>query len=475
MKRGAVGDSVAQYIDRHDLLPEGARVLVGVSGGCDSMVCLATLRALGHDVHALHVNYGLRAGADEDEKLVRDWCVEQSPEIPVRVVSCNATARAEERGESMQEAARRLRYDALADHATQIGAAAVATGHHRDDQAETLLLNLLRGSGPEGLAGMPSSRPLENAPDVPLVRPLLAISRAEIEAYADEADVPWRTDPTNRDSGYDRAIIRTKVIPLLSEHFSNVSGTLSRAAALMREYVDHTFTPALEERLDRCYVDRERGGALLLDPLREEPSVWRRRLILAALERTVPEAPQTAAFAEEIAGLLDAQVGRRVEGGGGTVWRERDGLRFVPAAAAPEAGWSPIPVPWEEDVPLPRGTLRIDPLDAIPDDLDTGTPTVEYVDADRLVDPLAVRTWKEGDRFQPLGLDGTKPVSDLLTDAGVPPHRRSDVYVLSTGEHIAWIVGHRLDHRVRVRSSTERVAQLSWQPREKTSDDCNSA
>ena len=481
MRPNSFLDSVARFIERHELLVDEGRVLVGVSGGADSMVCLAVLQELGYDLHALHVNYGLREGADEDEALVRDWCAGQSPEILLRVLQKNATARADIHNESLQEAARGLRYEALAAHAARIDADAVAVGHHRDDQAETLLLNLLRGSGPEGLAGMPPSRPLQQATDVSLVRPLLCVSRAEVETYAEETGVPWRRDPTNADPDYDRAFLRTEVIPLLQERFPDASNALSRAAELMREYVEETLTPALEERLDRCYVDCEAGGKLVLDPLRAESSVWRRRLILAALERTCPEAPQSAAFAEEVESLIDAEVGRRVEAAGGTIWRERDRLRFVPVEAEPEEVWPPIPVPWGEDVPLPCGVLRIDPLDAVPDNLDTGTANVEYVDADRLVDPMDVRTWKEGDRLQPLGLDGTKLVSDLLTEEKVPPHRRSGVLVLNTDEHMAWVIGHRLDHRMRVRPSTENIARLSWEPggarqsHEKTSDDCNSA
>jgi tRNA(Ile)-lysidine synthase len=468
-------DAVAAFIDRHEMLENGDRAVVGVSGGVDSMVTAAVLRRLGVDVHVLHVNYGLREGADADEALVRRWCAGQSPPVPVRVVESDVEARVEQTGESLQEAARVLRYEVLGEHALAVDAPVVAVGHHRDDQAETLLLNLLRGSGPEGLAGIPPSRPLGAAPDVHLIRPLLDVRRTDIEAFAEAEGIPWREDPSNRDPTYDRATIRTEVLPLLQKKFDRVTDTLARAAGLMREYVDHTVTPSLDAKMEAAYTAHREGGALDLAHLRGEPSVWRRRLVLAALDAALPDAPQTAAVAAEIEGLIDAQVGQRVEVGGGTVWREREGLRFVPDAAVPSLLWPPVPVPWGEEVSFDRGTLRIDPLDEPPDVLATDDPYTEYVDAERLVDPLSVGTWQKGDRLQPLGMGGTKLVSDLLTDAQVPPHRRDGVYVLYTDEQPAWVIGYRLDHRVRVRPSTTQVARLTWRPRDYGSDDCRSA
>lgn len=466
-------NAVSQYIEEHDLLDEGERVLVGISGGVDSMVCTQILHTLGYDVHALHANYGLRKGADSDEALVREWCTDQMSPIPVHVVSLDAEARAEDHDESLHEAARILRYSALADHAHDVGANVVATGHHRDDQVETLLLNVLRGSGPEGLAGMPPSRPMVHKASVALIRPLLNVSRSDIERYARTTDVPWRDDPSNRDPAFDRAVIRTKILPLLEEEFEGASANLARCASLLREYVAQTLSPALTDKLSECYVQCRDGAALRLDPLSEEPTVWRRRIILGALQRALPEAPHTYAVAEEVDALLEAQVGRRVELGTGVIWRERDMLRIVPTGASPQSVEAQ-PVPWEEDVALPQGTLRVAHVEETPDRLEASPPTVEYVDADRLAPPLTVRSWQVGDRLQPLGLDGSKPVSDLLTEAEVPPHRRSAVCVLTTEDHIAWVIGYRIDQRVRVRPSTTRVARLTWDPLEKHVDDCNS-
>lgn len=467
-------DTVASFIQQHVLLDDGARVLAAVSGGIDSMACLSVLRRLGYDVHALHVNYGLREGADADEALVRRWCDAQDPSVPLTVVSLDAEAQAATEDESLQEAARRLRYEALAEWASTIGASAVATGHHRDDQAETLLLNLVRGSGPEGLAGMRPSRPMNDAPSVSLVRPLLDAHRDDIEAYAEAVDLPWRTDPTNRSLDYDRGVMRSEILPRLADHFDGVRATLARSASLMREYVDQALRPALEARMDESFVDCDPGGWLSLEALTDEPPVWRRRLLLEALRRTLPSAPYSYAVAEELDTLVDAQAGRRVEVGEGTVWREREGLRILPEMDRSNP-LSPTPIEWDRSVSIPQGTLRIERCAERPPSLDAGSPYVAYADADRLGTDLMVRTWTEGDRLRPLGLDGSKTVSDLLTDHQVPSHQREEICVLCTADHIAWVVGHRLDHRVRVRPATEQVARLVLRPREKPSDDCQSS
>jgi tRNA(Ile)-lysidine synthase len=467
-------DTVAAFTERHALLNDDAPVLVAVSGGADSMACCSVLRRLGYDVYALHANYGLREGADADEALVRRWCDEQDPSVPLTVVSLDAEARASAEDESLQEAARRLRYDALAKQALEIGATAVATGHHRDDQAETLLLNLVRGSGPEGLAGMRPSRPLQEAPSVSLVRPLLDARRDDIEAYAEAVSLPWRTDPTNRSLAYDRGVMRTEILPRLADHFDSVHDTLARSAALMREYVDQALRPALDGRMDEAFVECDPGGRLSLDALREEPPVWRRRLLLEALRRTLPSASYSRAVAEELDTLVDTQVGRRVEVGKGTVWREREGLRFLPEKDHSKS-LSPKFIECNESVSIPQGTLRVERCAERPASLDSESPYVAYADADRLGRDLTVRSWADGDRFRPLGLDGSKTVSDLLTEAQVPSHQRREVCVLCAAEHIAWVVGYRLDDRVRVRPETKHVVRLILRPNEKPSDHCQSS
>jgi tRNA(Ile)-lysidine synthase len=194
----------------------------------------------------------------------------------------------------------------------------------------------------------------------------------------------------------------------------------------------------------------------------EQPPILQRRLVLEGLAQWLPAVERSARVAEEVAQLITSEVGQHVEFGAGRVWRTRKGLRFLPpsssmGAVAPTALFAGRPLA------LPQGTLTLDLLDSTPDDLTTGGETVAYVDAERLSLPLTVRFWQPGDRLQPLGMTGTKRVSDLLTEAEVPPFTRPEVLVVTSDEAIVWVVGVRLSDRFKVRPSTRHVARIAFE------------
>jgi tRNA(Ile)-lysidine synthase len=461
---------VAAYAEAHGLLPApgAAPVVVGVSGGLDSVALFHLLARMGHAVAAAHVHYGLRGpDADADAACVRALATRHG--AACYLARRDADAEAARRGTSRQDAARALRYAFFAAVAAQTGSAHVAVAHHRRDQAETLLLHLVRGAGPEGLAAMPPRRPLLSLPHAAdaagpaLVRPLLSAPRAAVRAYAEAEGLRWRVDASNRTLAYRRNVVRHRVLPLLEETFAGATGRLAHAAAVLRGYLDATLAPDLARRWAAVTADAA-PRTLRAEALAAQPPVWRRRLVLEALARWLPQAPATDAFAAEVEALVGAQVGRRVEAGGGVVWRVRDGLRVE--AAAP-AAVPPTPVPWDgAPVRLPDGALRVRLLPAPPPTLDPGTPHVAYADADRLgyPRPLTARRWQPGDRLRPLGMDGTKTVADLLTDARVPPPVRARACVLLDADgRLAWVIGHRLAHAARVRPATRRVARLAWE------------
>ena len=240
-------DQLEAFCRKWDMLPRGALVLCAVSGGRDSMCLLHLLSALaaggGFQVAAAHFNHRLRPTADRDEAFVRDWCRERS--IPLTCGGADVRDFAAQAGTGLEDAARTLRYRFLEEAADRLGAGRIATAHHRQDNAETVLLHLLRGAGMQGLAGIAPVRGR-------VVRPLLETSRAEIDRYVQRHGVPFVEDETNSDPGFARNRLRLEALPLLEEIFPGCTGRIAGAGALLREENDHlrreaeSLTPAAE-------------------------------------------------------------------------------------------------------------------------------------------------------------------------------------------------------------------------------------
>ena len=350
---------------------------------------------------------------------------------------------------NVQAEARRARYAALAEAARRHGSVAVVTGHTATDQTETVLMNLVRGAGLRGLGGMPPRRPLSD--DVDLVRPLLGATRAEVEAEARARGWTWRDDPGNAVNRFQRNRIRQAVLPLLeAEGGPGTASRIARAADAARAAL--AVVPAL---LDAHGA----GGRLALDVFRPLPPDVRRAVWAEALRRWAPDAPRSAGLVARIDALLDAPVGQRVEAGGAAVWRERDALAFVSATLPAQ----PVAVGADGTARLASGTFRASALDAVPAAF-SPDPHEETVDADRVPCPLAVRPWRDGDRIRPLGMEGSRLVSDLLRDARVPPSGRRAVPVVEGGGEVLWVVGHRLSASVAVTEATRRAARWAWAP-----------
>ncbi len=402
----------------------GDRVLAAVSGGLDSTVLLRTLAEAGQPVVAAHVDHGLRPDGPADGAFVAALAGRLG--VPVVLLAVDVEAG------NVQSQARRARYDALAAAAQVHDCAVVATGHTATDQAETVLAALARGAGLRGLAGMPPSRPL--GPAVRLVRPLLAVSRAEVHAEAEARGWGWREDASNQSEVYRRNRLRHNVMPSLREEMDEgvdlrmaASADAARAAlSLVQDRLD-TISPA--------------PGRLDLAGLRPLSVDVLGAVLVEALARWAPQAARSRAVVGRLANLVAAEVGAVVDSGGLRVWRERDALRLGETAG-------------------PAGTLDAVALDAVPRRF-PADPWVEIVDADRVAG-ADVRGWREGDRLRPLGLDGSVLVSDLLRDRGVPRADRPGVPVVVVDGEVAWVVGHRLAAWAAVGPETGRAARWAW-------------
>jgi tRNA(Ile)-lysidine synthase len=422
--------AVRATVTRHRLLDRGDRVVVAVSGGADSVALLHALVAL-RDELALelvvcHVHHGLRAAADQDAAFVRDLAARLDCPATVARVSVPRD------GRSPEEAARAVRHAALGRAAREAGAARIALGHTADDQAETVLMRLLQGAGPRGLAGIPVRRGL-------LVRPLLHVDRATVLAYLAAHGIRWVEDHTNRDPKLLRNRIRHDLLPLVEAHgWPRVRVALCRTARASRETVE-----ALDALLAPRLADAARpwvGGVLLpLPPLRDLPA----GAVKALLGRVL--GPLRAPHLDGLHALVEGPVGARVRLPGGiAVERGRDALWV--SRPAPPAGPVPLAVPGETEVPGYR--LRLEAWIGAGADVAAGAAWEARFDAAALAGRLRVRAGRPGDRVVVPGAPRPRRVAAVLAAAGVAPGARRDWPILVAaapeGETVLWVIGvHR--------------------------------
>lgn len=435
----------------------GAGVVVALSGGPDSVALLRVAahwsRRTGAPLLAAHLNHGLRPGdADRDEAFCADLCARLAVEFACGTADPRAVAR--ERGLGLEEAARHLRRRFLQDVlAGRPWPGCVATGHHRDDQAETVLMRLLRGTGPEGLRGI---LPVAG----PFIHPLLDWDRAAIVGFLERLGQPWRLDATNHDGDNLRARLRREVVPLLRDVFgegcldgpARLAGLLADDLALLREQA----AAALASASDGPALDVE---ALLAMP----PALAGRALRswLGDAERI--EAVHVAAVLTWLregtsGGGLDLPGGRKLRREFGRLLPGSPAAGPVDAAgtaAAPGAG--PLPAARPEDWRPEVRRLPDGPADASGATIRQGCgdrtdPSTWRLDcpAAALKGNLRVRGWRRGDRLRPLGLDGSRKVSDVLRQARVPVSERHGVLVVDDEEGILWVVGLARDERTRL-------------------------
>lgn len=428
-------------IQNSGLIEPGSSGVVMVSGGPDSISLLAGLA--GFDLKglvALHLNYGLRNESDADQALCEAACVRLGVDLECR--------RAGAPDGNIQNWARELRYVAAEELRNERGADWIAVGHTRDDVAETVIYRLVTSPGRRAAAAM---KPASGR----IVRPLLGLTRAETRALAEESGLGFADDASNEDPSFARVRIRGEVLPVLEEINPAAAANLVLTRAEMIEEGD--FLEALAENL----LDQEvEGERLPARALRDAHPALRRLTIRAFAERTTSEAVsfsiEQAADAWRLVdqpegGSLDLGRGHRLLLEAGTIAVESDsgeghdnepGAEFSPGGSAIWAGWE-------------INSATLDPP------FEPTGPDVATLDGAGLAPVLTVRGWRPGDRIGPLGMDGTKSLQDLFTDAGVPRSDRGRVPVVVSGEEVIWVAGLAIADRHRLRPETTAAVRLS--------------
>lgn len=399
---------------RCDLIPQGSRVLCALSGGADSMYLLSRLLEAEYDVHAAHYNHNLRPTADSDEQFVRRWCDEHR--IPLTVGSGDVAAYAADHGMGIEEAARELRYAFLQQTAAKTDCPLIATGHHALDNAETVLMNLIRGCGLNGLSGIPERR--DN-----LVRPMLHVTKAEIDGWLDARGIPHVEDETNSQLNCTRNRIRHQIIPLLEE--LNPQAVPHIAAAALRATQDNGELSRQAELLLQHTVETEEGVSISADLLNQAP----KPVALRALSVLAPQARSV-----HLEGMLtlcaDSDPSACLDIPGGTVRRIYGDL-FVERTPVQ----SPSPAVLHEGSQLWGGwsiicTPALCPQKAYVD------PTCFYLRPDSYL----IRSRQEGDVLR-LGKRPEKTVKKLMIEDKIPRHLRTCIPVLADNAGNAAAVG----------------------------------
>ncbi len=452
-------DKVKQFIRKERLLEQGERVVIGFSGGPDSTALLEVLSLLKDEYDLMlvpaHLHHGFR-GEEADGDL--RFCEQHAARYGLELVSerIDGPALAREQGLSVQEAARDARYDFLLRTAAACGASRIALGHHADDQAETLLICLLRGTGTRGLTGMPPQR------QPGIIRPLLKLRRSEILAFLRERGAAFRQDSSNEKDRYLRNRIRRELLPLLHERYSaNLTETLCRTAEILREDEACLETAAREAFRPEAMPE---GLALDAPAVAHLPRALARRVVRLAIDAAGSGlAGITFRHVDAVMDLLHAGgSAARIHLPRGLVVAKVYGrLEFKTGRDAPSRLEAfGIPVPGSEQI----APLGIDVVSEIVPAGGCGAPAAPdtaALDLDKCALPLAVRTRSAGDVFYPAGFGKRKKIKRFFIDQKIPWGRRDRVPLfVDRYDEIVWVGGYRADARFAVDADTSRVLLL---------------
>ena len=418
---------VIQYINEKHLFHRSDKILVALSGGADSVALLRVLLLEGYNCVAAHCNFHLRGEeSDRDEEFVQNLC--RGLDVPLQVIHFDTNGYASRKRISIEMAARELRYEWFEQVRLQIGASVIAVAHHRDDSVETFLLNLVRGTGINGLKGIA-------AVNGKVVRPLLDVSRDDILAFLADLKQDYVTDSTNLEDEYLRNKLRLNIIPLLKEINPSVCESITETARRLSD-VEAVYRRSIQTV---CTEVTEREGKFSISRITKAVAP------LAVLFELLHPYGFHAVQLKNIYRSLGTESGKLFYSENYVLLRDRDYLFLKRREESKE----------DQSYTLHQEICQIEDGFEV-----SRNPELACLDADTVKEPLVLRRWQSGDKFVPFGMHSFKKVRDYLRDRKYSLFEKENQYVVCSGENIVWLVNERTDNRFRVTEKTQRVLKL---------------
>ena len=416
---------------------QGKRLFLAVSGGMDSMVLLQLFHQLNYEIAVLHCNFSLRnLESDGDEDFVKQFCEEN--QIPIFIQKFDTKQFADDAKISIQVAARKLRYDWFYEQLADKNFDYILTAHHLDDSLETFLINLTRGTGLEGLTGIP-------AQNDKIIRPLLPFSRTEIESYIQENNLQWREDSSNASDKYLRNKVRHAIVPVLKElnpnllaSFQNTLENLQQAQSLVED----------ASKLVYQIVVQKEGNQLKINLI----ELLKLPNYAAYLYQWLKDFGFTAW--QDIYDLVTAQSGKQVFSETHILLKDRDFLILYSKETLTYA----VEYFIEKDVNEVKFPLNITFCNV--SDISNANSNCIFVDEDLLRFPLIIRKWQDGDYFYPSGMQGKKKLSKYFKDEKMSLIDKSNQWILCSDNQIVWVIGKRQDERFKITEKTNHKLQI---------------
>ncbi len=434
--------TVEKFIEKNNLLAPHSKVIVALSGGKDSMVLLDILTLLDYQCIVAHCNFHLRGNeSNRDAQFVKKWC--KSMDIPLETIDFDTTTYAKDKKISIEMAARELRYEWFELLRQQHEAQAIAVAHHMDDSIETMLLNLIRGTGIKGLTGI-------SPKNGNIIRPLLCVSRKDIEQYIEEREFSFVEDSTNKDEKYKRNAVRNSLIPLMEKLNPSVRGALSRTINNLAE-VEKVYDNAIKKSIEKIYFDNK----IDINKLLEETSS------LSVLFSILTPYGFTSSDISDINNSLKSTSGKVFLSDNYKVIRDRNFLLIE--KKSDDDFTKEIYIDKENQHIKYPISLEIKFHDNVVSLIKS--PNILMADADTLTYPLKLRRWRKGDWFIPLGMKGKKKLSDYFVDKKLSLSDKENVWIFTTAkDEIIWIVGKNVDERFKITDKTTKTMVIQYFP-----------